>query len=729
MAVEIGALRAMLSLDSAAFERGAKRAEASMGNLQRRFSRVGRNLRSFGTTMSTRVTAPMVAGLGLMARSAFNTAFEVERMADLSNAGLVEFQRFAAGAREVGIEQDKLSDILKDTNDRIGDFVATGGGPMADFFENIAPKVGVTAEQFQRLSGPEALQLYVSSLEEAGLSQQQMTFYMEALASDATALLPLLRDNGAEMDRLGDAAENAGALMNGTTVQALNNSREAMRAAGDAAKGLFNQLAASLAPVLETLAEKLQAAASWFSDLSPEMRRFGAIAATVVAAVGPLALGLGFVATAFAALASPIGLAIFAFGAVAGAAAYVITQWDEIEKKYPLLAKGMQRVGDVFKEVWTFVKDLVVGAADVVNGAIDGIVSLLTGDLKGALEGLKTMWQGWSDIVDSAMSAVLGIIEAIVPGFQQAVQDILDTVAALPGKLKQMGIDAIQGFVDGIRERWDAVKESVTSIFDFSGQNTGNIGRQLGRDLSDGMADGIQQGRGAAAAAARQAARDAEDAARDESDTRSPSRKWMEIGRDLMAGLGIGIQNNTQIATDAVRQGVNQMETGLEGLGEQANRTADKFGSMVAGLITGSKSIGNVLSRLGEQLLSSGISSFASAIAPSLFSGGGLFAGLFDGGGKIPGGQFGIVGERGPEIVTGPAQVTSRRDTAQMMQGGRAGGTATIRLVAPPGFTMEQRGEIQGIAVEVTEAGFESFERHRLPDQIERFNNDDKVRG
>jgi hypothetical protein len=36
---------------------------------------------------------------------------------------------------------------------------------MKDFFEQIAPKVNVTAAQFAKLSGPEALQLYVSSLE------------------------------------------------------------------------------------------------------------------------------------------------------------------------------------------------------------------------------------------------------------------------------------------------------------------------------------------------------------------------------------------------------------------------------------------------------------------------------------------------------------------------------------------------------------------------------------
>ncbi|EFA5034313.1 phage tail tape measure protein [Escherichia coli] len=42
------------------------------------------------------------------------------------------------------------------------------------------------------------------------------------------------------------------------------------------------------------------------------------------------------------------------------------------------------------------------------------------------------------------------------------------------------------------------------------------------------------------------------------------------------------------------------------------------------------------------------------------------FAGMYDSGGDIPRGQFGIVGENGPEIVNGPANVTSRRRTAAL---------------------------------------------------------------
>lgn len=42
------------------------------------------------------------------------------------------------------------------------------------------------------------------------------------------------------------------------------------------------------------------------------------------------------------------------------------------------------------------------------------------------------------------------------------------------------------------------------------------------------------------------------------------------------------------------------------------------------------------------------------------------FAGMYDSGGVIPRGQFGIAGENGPELVSGPANVTSRRRTAAL---------------------------------------------------------------
>lgn len=60
---------------------------------------------------------------------------------------------------------------------------------------------------------------------------------------------------------------------------------------------------------------------------------------------------------------------------------------------------------------------------------------------------------------------------------------------------------------------------------------------------------------------------------------------------------------------------------------------------------------------------------------------GAQYSGAYDRGGSIPSGSYGLVGERGPELVAGPASVTGRLQTASMLQ--RAGGNETkIRLIS-----------------------------------------------
>ena len=49
------------------------------------------------------------------------------------------------------------------------------------------------------------------------------------------------------------------------------------------------------------------------------------------------------------------------------------------------------------------------------------------------------------------------------------------------------------------------------------------------------------------------------------------------------------------------------------------------------------------------------------------------FAGAYDKGGNIPAGKIGLVGEYGPELIEGPAKVTSRAETAKMLKGGGEG--------------------------------------------------------
>lgn len=167
------------------------------------------------------MTAASTAVISLTKNAADN-AREITNQSRVANATTSEFQKMAYAANTVGIEQDKLSGILQDFNDRIGDFKATGAGPMVDFFEQIAPKVGVTAKSFQNLSGPQALQLYYDSLEKANLSQADMTFYLETMSGDVTSLIPLLADGGAGFKAMADEAESLGIVLSDLDIAKLN---------------------------------------------------------------------------------------------------------------------------------------------------------------------------------------------------------------------------------------------------------------------------------------------------------------------------------------------------------------------------------------------------------------------------------------------------------------------------------------------------------------------------
>ena len=53
---------------------------------------------------------------------------------------------------------------------------------------------------------------------------------------------------------------------------------------------------------------------------------------------------------------------------------------------------------------------------------------------------------------------------------------------------------------------------------------------------------------------------------------------------------------------------------------------------------------------------------------------------MHDKGGSIPAGGLGIVGEYGPEVIEGPARVTSRRKTADLARSAMSGGSVTVNL-------------------------------------------------
>ena len=182
-------------------------------------------------------------GFQRMIDNATQTSKEITNLSTLAGVNVERFQEMSFAAANFGVSQEKLADILKDTNDKFADFFQTGGGGAVDFFEQIAPKVGLTADAFKGLSSDEGLALYVKALEDANVNQQEMTFFMEALASDATLLVPLFQDNAKAMGEMSERARELGLVLSNDTVLAGVEMRRRMDEILDAMGKQFSKFA------------------------------------------------------------------------------------------------------------------------------------------------------------------------------------------------------------------------------------------------------------------------------------------------------------------------------------------------------------------------------------------------------------------------------------------------------------------------------------------------------
>ena len=458
----------------------------------RGLGRLGRELEQANARMAAfarrargvaRVAAAALAGAAVaMTRSTVAAANAIDQLSRVANANPEVFQRWSAASATVGIEQEKLADILKDVNDRVGDFLATGGGPMADFFANIAPRVGVTADQFARLSGPEALQLYVSSLEKAGVSQQEMTFYLEAMASDATRLIPLLQNGGAEMTRLGAQAQALGAVLDADAIAAMRRSELALVSIGQVFTGLRNRIAVALAPSLEAVAKAFVALAS---STSPISRGFDAVLANLdrlaiyagtfasflagrwVAAMAAAALSVRGLATTLVVLKG--ALIRTGIGALIVGAGELVYWFTRLTSGAGGFGAAMRLLKDVAVEVWDRIKmgasaagaratamfyDLKADAATSMGGAIESVVAFgnaTANTFEGALLAVREIWARLpgviGDLVFSAANRMLDGIEAMLNG---AIARIDAFTGKIRAALAAVGIESTFGEIGAL---------------------------------------------------------------------------------------------------------------------------------------------------------------------------------------------------------------------------------------------------------------------------------------
>lgn len=233
--------------------------QIDVSGVQKTFDNLSTNISTQMLGLGKKIAAGIgsalaVDGLVSFTRNAINTASEVQKMSDLVGDSVEDFQYFAKGAQTAGLSLEQFGQMGKDALDRLGE-ARRGEGEMMDFFEKVAPKIGVTIDMFKDLSGPEVIQAYYDGLEKANLSHAETITYMEQIVNDGSLLIPLLKDGGAGFKKWGEEAKNAGAIMSKDMVNNLGKAKENLYTLELQFQGFQAMLINSVTPAVTAIAQ------------------------------------------------------------------------------------------------------------------------------------------------------------------------------------------------------------------------------------------------------------------------------------------------------------------------------------------------------------------------------------------------------------------------------------------------------------------------------------------
>lgn len=229
----------------------------------------------------------------------------------------------------------------------------------------------------------------------------------------------------------------------------------------------------------------------------------------------------------------PLIAIIATFALLAAGVVLLVTHWDTIVEKFPLLGEATEKVKAALDALVSFVTDTLVPGfqagfsvlativqtqvdiwvviiqtvVDIIKGIIDVFIGVFTGDWQRAWDGVKQIFQAAWD------------------GMKEALGIAIDAVKKLMGDLPQQLLEALG--------------------------NLGDLLLQAGKDIVQGMIDGIKSMAGAATGAVKDLAGDMVSGAKDKLKIWSPSQVFKEIGENISQGLAVGIDAGAGAARDA----------------------------------------------------------------------------------------------------------------------------------------------------------------------------------
>lgn len=396
---------------------------------------------------------------------------------------------------------DKIKDIFKDVQDKVGDFSLTGGGEAKDFFE----KLKLDIKEFKNLA-PDVMFLKIGrALDKSKLTQSEKIFLLEGLANDASLLLPLLDNNAKALRDMQALAADANATLSKQDITTLLEAGRQTKELGMYWQGAKQQFGVAIADVwvksnINVLLKDWLKAATEFIKLkasSDEFKAFlgelpgkleaGATAALnagryIVSLIEGIKGGVDAVREFGETWKVPIesvrefvggwdtlgivGVVGVKFGGAALSAGEFVSKLEELYDSSRIVRAGMDGVVKGLRIAKTAV--VVLGRAVLMNP-----LGLLVTAVAGAG---YLIYKNWDKIYQS-FTGFRDRIKGM--SWPNIALEVIKGLASLPSTLFECGVNSVGQFTTGLLKDWGLIDQSTADNINVIISNFAALPRTL----------------------------------------------------------------------------------------------------------------------------------------------------------------------------------------------------------------------------------------------------------
>lgn len=449
----IGALRVVLGLDSASFEKGARRSKSTLKNMQRDFTSVGKSLAGAGLALTAGITAPFAALIATSVSAAIESRDAIGQVtAALKSMGPV-----------AGFTAEQLQKMGKDLQN------------ISTFDDDeILRKVTANLLTFGSISGEQFKRAQVAAVDLATRMKtdlQSATILIGKALNDPIRGMAALRRVGiqltdqqesqvAAMLKAGDVA-GAQAIILGELEHQFKGAGQAARdaAPGSAAINKWNDLKEELGGFALDVATKLEPVINRlldsFNSLSPATKQTILVIAATAAALGPFLTVLGSAVTVVGALLPLIGplvagIATLATTIISAAIPAIISLVTALSPILIPLAAVAAAVAGVYL-VWRNWDKIAPILKQLYDGAKAWLYEKLGGVFKWLGDRLLAVGQWFYDLYDKVVG-------------HSYVPDMVDGIAFQIARLDGVMVRPIAEATDKVGQDFAALKERLNGI-------------------------------------------------------------------------------------------------------------------------------------------------------------------------------------------------------------------------------------------------------------------------